>query len=153
MIVRQKLKELGITLPLPAQPVANYVPVVVAGGFVVVSGQLPLAEGKIVVTGKLGESVDIAAGKMAARLCFLNVLGQIDAAIPQGVAAITQVIRLGGFIAATPGFVDHAQVMNGASDLAVELFGVFGQHARSTIGVASLPMNAPVEIEAMFSIS
>jgi enamine deaminase RidA (YjgF/YER057c/UK114 family) len=150
MTVIERLADLGITLPTPMPPVATYVPVTVAGNLVIVSGQLPAIDGKVAVTGKLGATVTIDEGQHAARLCLINVLAQLEAAIPGGLAKITRVLRLGGFIAATPDFTAHATIMNGASDLTVAAFGEAGKHARSTIGVASLPLDAAVEVEGMF---
>jgi enamine deaminase RidA (YjgF/YER057c/UK114 family) len=131
-------------------PVATYVPVTIAGALVIVSGQLPAIDGKVAVTGKLGAGVTIEEGQHAARLCLINILAQLQTALPGGLDSITKVLRLGGFIAATPDFSQHATVMNGASDLTVAAFGEAGRHARSTIGVASLPLNAAVEVEGMF---
>lgn len=148
MSVHARLAELGITLPTPMAPVATYVPVTVAGDLVTVSGQLPAIGGQVAVTGKLGATVSLEEGQHAARLCLINILAQLEAAI--GLGRITKIIRLGGFIAATPEFSQHAIVMNGASDLAVAAFGEAGRHARSTIGVASLPLDAAVEVEGMF---
>jgi enamine deaminase RidA (YjgF/YER057c/UK114 family) len=150
MSIAERLAELGITLPAAMPPVATYVPVTIAGGLVTVSGQLPAADGKVAVTGTLGDAVSLEEGQRAARLCLINVLAQLQAALPGGLERIRQVIRLGGFIAATPEFSQHALVMNGASDLAVAVFGDAGRHARSTIGVASLPLNAAVEVEGTF---
>ncbi len=150
MTVIERLADLGITLPKPMPPVATYVPVTIAGNLVTVSGQLPAFDGKIAVTGKLGLSVSLEEGQHAARLCLINVLAQLNAALPGGLASVTKVIRLGGFIAATPEFSQHAVVMNGASDLTVAAFGEAGRHARSTIGVASLPLDAAVEVEGTF---
>jgi enamine deaminase RidA (YjgF/YER057c/UK114 family) len=152
MTVIERLTDLGITLPTPMAPLATYVPVTIAGNLVTVSGQLPAVEGKVAVTGKLGQGVSLEEGQHAARLCLINVLAQLQAALPGGLDSITQVIRLGGFIAATPEFSQHAVVMNGASDLAVAAFGSTGKHARSTIGVASLPLDAAVEVEGTFWI-
>ncbi len=152
MSVYEKLAELGIILPTPAKAVANYLPIVIAGGFAIVSGQLPLEHGQVAVTGKLGQEVGLDAGTRAARLCFINVVAQLDANLPGGLGSVARVVRLGGFIAATPFFTDHAKVMNGASDLAVAVFGEIGRHARSTIGVASLPLDAAVEVEGMFQL-
>lgn len=151
MNVHERLKALGIELPKAASPVANYVPVVISGGFAIVSGQLPMEQGRLAVTGKLGAGVDVEAGSHAARLCFINVLAQLEAHV--GLNRVRQVMRLGGFIAASPSFTDLAKVMNGASDLAVEVFGNAGRHARSTIGVAALPLDAAVEVEGMFAIA
>lgn len=145
------LAELGITLPRPMAPIANYVPYVVTGSLVVVSGQIPAIDGKVAFTGRIGEGLDIDQGKEAARLCFINVLAQLKAACGE-LDRVRRVVRLGGFIAAPPEFTQHAQVMNGASDLAVAVFGEAGRHARSTIGVPSLPANAAVEVEGMFEI-
>jgi enamine deaminase RidA (YjgF/YER057c/UK114 family) len=148
--VLDRLTELGITLPTPAAPVATYVPVVIAGSIAIVSGQLPLVDGKLAVTGKLGYTVSIEEGQHAARICLINVFAQLAAALPNGLLSIKQIIRLGGFIAAAPEFTQHAVVMNGASDLAVAAFSDAGRHARSTIGVSSLPLDAAVEVEGMF---
>ncbi len=150
MTVIERLAELGITLPKPMPPVATYVPVTIAGNLVTVSGQLPAIDAKVAVTGKLGMGVSLEEGQHAARLCLINVLAQLQAALPGGLESVTQVVRLGGFIAATPEFSQHAVVMNGASDLAVAVFGEAGRHARSTVGVASLPLNAAVEVEGTF---
>jgi enamine deaminase RidA (YjgF/YER057c/UK114 family) len=153
MTVIERLADLGITLPKPMAPVATYVPVTIAGNLVIVSGQLPAIEGKVAVTGKLGAGVSIEEGQHAARLCLINVLAQLQAAVPGGLNSVTKVLRLGGFIAAAPEFSQHAVVMNGASDLTVAAFGEAGRHARSTIGVASLPLDAAVEVEGMFWLS
>lgn len=146
-----RLRALGLTLPTPAAPLANYVPCVVAGGLAVVSGQLPMRDGRVAAVGRLGEDVDDAAGAAAARLCLLNVLAQLAAAAG-GLDRVARVVRLGGFVACAPGFTRHAAVMNGASDLAVAVFGEAGRHARSTVGVASLPGGAAVEVEGMFAL-
>jgi enamine deaminase RidA (YjgF/YER057c/UK114 family) len=151
--VELKLAELGISLPRPAAPIANYVPYVITGDLVVVSGQIPLVDGKVVTTGKLTWGVSLDQGKDAARLCFINVLAQLKAACGGDLDRVRRVVRLGGFIACSSDFEDHAVVMNGASDLAVAVFGEAGRHARSTIGVPSLPADAPVEVEGMFEIA
>ncbi|MBX6744406.1 MAG: RidA family protein [Acetobacteraceae bacterium] len=159
--IEARLKELGITLPEPAAPVANYIPsntidfAVETGrrhGLVVISGQIPLQGGKIVCAGKLGAGVTVAEGKAAARLCFINLVAQLKMACTGDLDRVKRVVRLGGFIAATPEFTEHALVMNGASDLAVEIFGEAGRHARTTIGVPSLPGDAAVEVEGMFEV-
>ncbi|WKE47228.1 RidA family protein [Gluconobacter oxydans] len=148
-----RLADLEITLPVAAAPVANYVTTVRTGNQLIVSGQLPLVDGKLLITGKLGDEVSVHAGVACARACLINVLVQAKAALDGDLSRITRVVRLGGFIACTPEFTDQATVMNGASDLAVEVFGDAGRHARSTIGVPSLPVNAPVEVEALFEIA
>ena len=151
--IEMKLAELGITLPQPMAPVANYVPYVQTGNLVVVSGQVPAVDGKIAITGKLGYGVSTERGKEAARLCFINVLVHLKAACNGDLDRVRRVVRLGGFIACAPEFTDQAQVMNGASDLAVAVFGDNGRHARTTIGVSSLPIDAAVEVEGMFEIA
>ena len=150
--ISARLAELGITLPTAMAPMANYVPWVQAGNLVVVSGQVPAVDGKIAVTGKVGANLDVAAGQAAARLCLTNVLTHLRAACGGDLDRVRRVVRLGGFVACPPGFTQHALVMNGASDLAVEVFGDAGRHARSTIGVPSLPGDAAVEVEGMFEV-
>jgi enamine deaminase RidA (YjgF/YER057c/UK114 family) len=149
--IEARLLELGITLPTPAAPIANYVPFNIAGNLLVVSGQIPLVDGKIACTGKLGVNVSVDQGRAAAGLCFINLVAQVKAALGD-LDRVVRVIRLGGFIAGPPEFTQQALVMNGASDLAVELFGEAGRHARTTIGVPSLPGDAAVEVEGMFEI-
>ncbi|MDR3524160.1 MAG: RidA family protein [Acetobacteraceae bacterium] len=153
MTIAARLTELGIALPTPAKPVANYVPYVITGNLVVVSGQIPLKDGKIAFTGKLGDQCTAESGIEAAKLCFINVLAQLQDACGGDLGRVRRVVRLGGFIACTAEFTAHAQVMNGASDLAVAVLGDAGRHARSTIGVPSLPMDASVEVEGMFEIA
>ena len=150
--IEARLAELDIVLPTPAAPVANYIPYSITGNLVVVSGQIPLREGRIAFTGKLGGTVSMEDGRAAARLCFINLMAQVKAACGGDLDRVTRVVRLGGFIAAGPDFTQHAVVMNGASDLAVEVFGEAGRHARSTIGVPALPGDAAVEVEGMFEI-
>jgi len=148
--VEKKLAELGIVLPEPVSPVANYVPFVRTGNFMVVSGQLCLdADGKLVAKGQLGGGVSIDDGVKAARACAINILAQLKAALGD-LDKIARVVRLGGYINSAPGFPDGPKVMNGASDLMVAVFGDKGRHARTTIGVAALPMDAAVEVEAAF---
>ena len=150
--VAARLAALGITLPQPMAPVANYVPFVRSGDSVVVSGQLPAQDGAIICTGKVGDSVSVEQAQQAARLCLVNVLAQLSVACGGDLDRVVQVVRLGGFIACTPAFTQHALVMNGASDLAVAVFGDAGRHARATIGVPSLPADAAVEVEGLFTI-
>ena len=149
----QKLGELGITLPTMAAPIANYVGSVRTGSLLIVSGQLCLgADGKLVAAGKLGGAVSIELGQRAARACAINLLAQLRAAVGD-LDRVARVVRLGGFISSTPDFLDGPKVMNGASDLIVEVFGEKGRHARTTVGVAVLPLDAAVEVEGMFEIS
>ncbi|QDH16849.1 RidA family protein [Swingsia samuiensis] len=148
----ERLAALDITLPQAAAPVANYVTTVRTGNQLIVSGQLPLVDGKLLIVGKLGAEVSNHAGVACARACLINVISQAKSALDGDLTRIKRVVRLGGFIACVPEFTEHAVVMNGASDLAVDVFGDAGRHARSTIGVPSLPMNAPVEVEAIFEV-
>ena len=146
------LQQLGITLPTPMTPLANYVPFVQTGSLVVVSGQLPAVDGAVAVTGLVGQDVSVEQAQHAARLCFINILAQLRIACGGDLDRVTRVVRLGGFIAAPSSFTQHAVVMNGASDLAVAVFGDQGRHARATVGVPSLPANASVEVEGMFEV-
>jgi len=151
--IEKKLADLGIVLPTPATPVANYVPFVRTGNFMVVSGQLCLdANGKVVAKGQLGAGVSVEEGQKAARACALNLLAQIKAALGD-LDKIARVVRLVGFINSAPGFTAGPKVMNGASDLMVAAFGDKGRHARTTVGVSALPLDAAVEVEAAFEVS
>ena len=151
----KKLAALGVSLPVPAAPVANYVPFVVSGSLLFVSGQLAFgADGKFdpAHVGKLGAGVSSEAGQAAARLCVINILAQAKAALGD-LDRISRCVRLGGFINTRPGFSAIAPVMNGASDFLVEVLGERGRHARSTVGVAELPLDCAVEVEAIFEIA
>ena len=151
--VEKKLADLGIKLPTPTAPVANYVPFVRTGKLLVISGQLCFdAEGKLVAKGKLGGGVSMEDGVKAAQACAINLLAQIKAALGD-LDKIVRVVRLGGFINSAPNFVDGPKVMNGASDLMVTAFGDKGRHARTTVGVAVLPLDAAVEVEGAFEVS
>jgi enamine deaminase RidA (YjgF/YER057c/UK114 family) len=150
----RRLTELGVVLPKPAAPVANYVPTVRAGSLLFVSGQIPLGpDGKLAERhkGKLSANSEIDAAREAARLCLINVLAQAHAALGD-LDRVKQVVRLGGFFNVASAFDALPQAMNGASDLAAELFGAQGRHARTTVGVAHLPLNALAEVEAVFEI-
>lgn len=154
--IEARLKELGITLPEAAAPLANYVPYNVVelgrGSLVVISGQLPLKDGKLPLTGKVSAGVSVEQARELARACALNLLAQLRAACGGDLDRVKRVVRLGGFIAGPPEFTGQAQVMNGASDVMVEVFGDAGRHARTTVGVPSLPADSPVEVEGMFEI-
>jgi enamine deaminase RidA (YjgF/YER057c/UK114 family) len=151
--VEKKLLDLGITLPKAASPIANYVGFVRTGNFLVVSGQLCLdSEGQLVAKGQLGATVSIEDGQKAARACAVNLLAQLKAALGD-LDKVARVVRLGGFINSAPGFTDGPKVMNGASDLMVTAFADKGRHARSTVGVAALPMDAAVEVEGAFEVT
>lgn len=151
--IDSRLTDLGLTLPTAMPPIANYVPFTVSGTLVIVSGQVPAQDGRVAVTGLLGDGVSVEQGQEAAKLCFLNVLTHLKAACGGDLDRVTRVLRLGGFVSAGSGFTQHALVMNGASDLAVAIFGDAGRHARSTIGVSGLPAGAAVEVEGMFEIA
>jgi enamine deaminase RidA (YjgF/YER057c/UK114 family) len=151
--VEKKLAELGIDLPTPATPVANYIPFVRVGALLFVSGQICLdASGKLVAKGKLGDGVSVEDGQKAARACAINVLAQVKAALGD-LDKVKQVARLGGFINSSPSFLEGPKVMNGASDLMVAVLGDKGRHARTTVGVAVLPADAAVEVEGIFEIA
>jgi len=151
--VEKKLTDLGIVLPTPTAPVANYVPFVRSGNVLIVSGQLCLdAEGKLVAKGQLGGGVSIEDGQKAARMCAVNLLAQLKSALGD-LDKIARVVRLGGFINSAAGFTDGPKVMNGASDLMVAAYGDKGRHARTTVGVSALPLDAAVEVEGMFEVT
>ena len=151
-VAEKKLSELEITLPTPAAPIANYVGFVRSGNLLVVSGQLCLdAGGKLVAKGKLGGDVFVEDGNKAARTCAINLLAQIKVALGD-LDKVSRVVRLGGFINSVPSFLDGPKVMNGASDLMVAVFGDKGRHARTTVGVSVLPLDAAVEVEGLFEI-
>ena len=151
--IDKELSELGIALPTPAAPVANYVPYARTGNLLIISGQLCFDnDGKLVAKGQLGAGVTIEQGQKAARACALNCIAIAKMALGD-LDKVKRVVRLGGFINSAPGFTDAAKVMNGASDVTVEVFGDIGRHARSTVGVSSLPLDPAVEVEAMFEVS
>lgn len=149
--IQARLAELGITLPTPPAPVASYVPTVISGKQLFVSGQIPLADGKIAFVGTVGHDLTVEDGINAAKLCAVNLLAQVEAAV--GLDKVVRCIRLGVFINATPGFTLQPEIANGASDLMVAVFGDAGKHARSALGAGSLPRNAAVEVEALFEIA
>ncbi len=146
-----RLAALGITLPDAAAPAANYVPYVVSGNLVFVSGQIPLRDGNMII-GKLGADADIDTGREAARVCAINILAQVRAACGGNLDRVRRIVKLGGFVNATPDFTDAPEVINGASDLIVEIFGDAGRHARFAVVVASLPRGVAVEIDAVVEI-
>jgi enamine deaminase RidA (YjgF/YER057c/UK114 family) len=147
----ERLATLGIELPAASAPVANYVPVVVAGGVATISGQLPRAASGL-VTGKVGAALDVAAGQAAARLCGLAILAQLRDALGGDLGRVRRCVQLTGFVNAGPEFIDHPTVINGASDLMVEVFGDAGRHARAAVGAGSLPLGAAVEVAASFLV-
>ncbi|AYF31156.1 MULTISPECIES: RidA family protein [Micromonospora] len=146
-----KLAELGLALPEVVPPVASYVPAVQSGQHVYVSGQLPMAEGKLLATGKVGNGVSAEQAKDLAERCALNALAAIDALV--GLENVVKVVKLTGFVASAPGFTGQPGVINGASDLFGAVFGEAGRHARSAVGVAELPLDAPVEVEVIVEVA
>lgn len=151
--IEQKLAALDVALHTPASPIANYVGFVRTGNLLIVSGQVCVgADGKLIAKGKLGAGVTIEQGAVAARGCAINLLAQVKAAIGD-LDKVVRVVRLGGFINSAPDFLDGPKVLNGASDLMVAVFGDKGRHARTTVGVASLPADAAVEVEGIFEVS
>jgi enamine deaminase RidA (YjgF/YER057c/UK114 family) len=151
MSIQSKLAELGLTLPPAALPVAAYVPAVRTGNLVFTAGQLPLVDGKIPFIGKVGSDVTPEQAKDMAQVCALNALAAIS--LVADIDQIERVVRVGGFVNGVPGFVAIPQVINGASELLIKLFGeVNGKHARTAIGVAELPLNAPVEVEMVVQL-
>jgi enamine deaminase RidA (YjgF/YER057c/UK114 family) len=145
-----RLVELGIELPSVARPLAAYVPAVRTGNVVYTAGQLPSVSGDLTVTGKVGGDVAPEVGKTLARTCALNALAAVDALV--GIDSITRVVKVVGFVASAPGFTGQPGVINGASELFVEVFGDAGAHARSAVGVAELPLDAPVEVEIIVEV-
>ncbi len=150
MSIEARLRELGITLPEAAAPVASYQPVVLHGGFAHVSGQLPFIEGEL-ATGRLGEDVSLDEGMAAARACGLMILAQLKAA--GLLERVERVVKLGAFVSSTTDFIDQPKVANGASDLMAEIFGDKGRHARAAVGVPVLPLGAAVEVDAVIAIA
>jgi enamine deaminase RidA (YjgF/YER057c/UK114 family) len=151
-VIEGRLKELGYTLPVAAAPAANYVPFAISGNLLYVSGQLPMESGKIAVTGHVGQDVDVAGAQRAAELCAVNIIAQVKAALDGDRSKVRRVVKLTGFVASVPEFVEQHLVINGASNLIGHVFGEAGQHARAAVGVASLPFNAAVEIDAIVEI-
>lgn len=150
--IEARLAELGLTLPAAPNPVANYVPYAQVGNLLFISGQISKAGDGTLVAGTLGADVTVETGQQAARLCALSILAQAKAALGD-LDRIAQVVRLTGFVASTAAFTDHPKVVNGASDLMVEVLGDAGKHTRAAVGVASLPMGSAVEVDAILAIT
>jgi enamine deaminase RidA (YjgF/YER057c/UK114 family) len=148
--VERKLQERGLSVPVAAKSLADYVPVNRAGNLIFVSGQLPVRDGKLAFEGIVGKDLDVETAKQAAVLCALNMLGQLKAAVPS--LDRVRCVRLGGFVQSQAGFNDPAAVVNGASVLIVFAFGEKGRHARAAVGCSALPLGAAVEVEAIFEI-
>jgi len=151
-MIEKRLSEMGIVLPQAAAPVASYLPFARTGQLLLTAGQLPLKDGSMIATGLLGRDLDTAAGLDAAKQCAVNVLAQAKAAAGS-LENIKSVVKITVFVASTPDFTEQHLVANGASDLLAAVLGEAGKHARSAVGVASLPLNAPVEIEAILEIA
>jgi enamine deaminase RidA (YjgF/YER057c/UK114 family) len=143
---------MGVALPAAVAPGANYVPTVKTGNLLFVSGQVPVRDGKTEFVGKLGAGLSVAQGQQAARLCAVNIVAQVAAALDGDLDRVLRCVRLGGFVNAVPEFTEQPQVINGASDFIVEVFGDAGKHARAAIGVGSLPRGVAVEVDAIFEI-
>jgi enamine deaminase RidA (YjgF/YER057c/UK114 family) len=148
-----RLKELDIVLPTPPSPVASYVPYVVSGNLVFISGQVTVAAEGLKYVGIVGESLSIEDGKAAAKLCAINVLAQVKAACGGDLDRVKRCVKVTAFINAVSGFTQHPEIANGASDLFVAVFGDAGRHARAAVGAGSLPRNVAVEVEAVFEIA
>jgi len=147
--MEKRLDELGITLPPPGAPAGNYVPFVVVGDLVFMAGQVAREAGKMKYTGKVGRDLSIEDGQAAARLCAVNLLAQLKAACGGDLDRVERCVRVGGFVNSPPDFFDHPKVINGASDLIVAALGERGQHARTAVGVAALPLDSAAEVEAV----
>ena len=150
--IAERLKALSIVLPDAAAPAANYLPYVLSGKTLYISGQLPAENGALVATGRLGDGVSLEDGQRAARACAINIIAQASAALGGNLARIHRIVKISGFVASTPDFTDQHLVINGASNLLADVFGEAGKHARAAVGMASLPLNAAVEIDAIMEI-
>ena len=151
--IEGRLSELGITLPEPAAPVANYLPYVVTGNLVFISGQVTLGPDGFEYQGKVGADYSVEQGAAAARLCAINILAQLKAACDGDLERVRRCVKLGGFVNSVVEFTDHPTVINGASDLMVDVLGDRGKHARFAVGAGSLPLNVAVEVDAVFEIN
>lgn len=151
--IDRRLAQLGIALPTPPAPVASYVPYVMSGNLVYISGQVTLADGGLKYVGVVGKDLSLEDGKAAARLCAINVLAQLKAAVNGNLDRVRRCVRLGVFVNAVPEYTQHPEVANGASDLIQEVFGDAGRHSRAAVGAGSLPRNVAVEVEAVFEIA
>jgi enamine deaminase RidA (YjgF/YER057c/UK114 family) len=150
--IDKRLQELGITIPEPAAPVANYVGWVRTGNLVFTSGQVPLKDGKLHFQGKVGGDIGVDQAVQAAQMCAVNVISQIKGALDGNLDRVRRVVKLVVFVNGAPEFTEHPKVANGASDLMVEVFGDKGKHARSAVGSGSLPLNVAVEVEGVFEV-
>jgi enamine deaminase RidA (YjgF/YER057c/UK114 family) len=151
-VIETRLLELGVTLPSPPVPVASYVPFVVSGNLVFISGQVPVQDGAVKYVAKLGDDAGVEIGQAAAQLCAINLLAQLKAACDGDLDRVVRCVKLGVFVNATPDFTQQPEVANGASDLIAAVFGEAGKHARAAVGVGSLPRGVAVEVDAIFEI-
>ncbi len=151
MSVRDNLRDLGLEVPVAAKPVAAYVPAIRTGNLIFTAGQLPLVNGQMVATGKVGQEVDVEQAKKLAEVCALNCLAAVETIVP--IERIFRIVRVVGYVNGIAGFTNQPAVINGASELFLNLWGDSGKHARSAVGVAELPLNAPVEIELTVEIT
>jgi enamine deaminase RidA (YjgF/YER057c/UK114 family) len=151
--VESRLKDLGIQLPTPPAPVASYVPYVVSGNLVFISGQVTVAADGLKYVGTVGKEISVEDGKAAARLCAINLIAQVKAAAGGDLDRVKRCVKVTVFVNAIPGFAQHPEVANGASDLFVEVFGDAGKHARAAVGAGSLPRNVATEVEAVFELA
>lgn len=150
--IQDRIKAAGITLPAAASALGTYVPYLRTGNLLFISGQLPLVDGKLMMTGTVGAGISLEDAQKAARTCAINILAQANGALDGRIDRISRVVKLGAFVASASDFTDQAKVANGASDLMVELFGDNGRHTRAAVGVNVLPLNAPVEIDAILEV-
>ena len=151
-VIESRLAERGITLPAAAAPAANYLPFTISGNMLYLSGQLPIENGKVAVTGLVGRDIDVAGAQRAAELCAINILAQAKAALGGDLGRIRRILKLNGFVASAPDFTEQHLVINGAYNLVADILGEAGKHARAAVGMAALPLNAAVEIDAIIEI-
>lgn len=152
MSVATRLTQMGLEIPMPVAPVANYVPFVQSGNLISISGQIPMGADGLDYQGKVGDDVSVEEARAAARLCALNIIAQLNAATGGNLERVTRIVKLGGFVNCVDGFTEQPQVINAASDLMVDIFGENGRHSRSAVGVNALPLGVPVEIDALVEI-
>ena len=152
MSVVTRLTQMGLEIPMPVAPVANYVPFVQSGNLISISGQIPMGADGLDYQGKVGDDVSVEEARAAARLCALNIIAQLNAATGGDLERVTRIVKLGGFVNCVDGFTEQPQVINAASDLMVDIFGENGRHSRSAVGVNALPLGVPVEIDALVEI-
>lgn len=149
MSVTTRLTDLGIILPEPAAPVANYVPYVISGSLISISGQIPMNQSGLAFQGQVGNGVTIEQAEEAAKLCGINIIAQINAALNGDLDRVSRIVKLGGFVNCVSEFADQPRIVNAASNLMVDVFGDKGRHSRSAVGTNALPLNVPVEIDAL----